>query len=158
MDSLKRSPAFSVALPVYNEAGILDQLHALLTKACSAVGDDYQILYVDDGSRDRTPEVLAALAADDPHVTVVTLSRNFGHPAALAAAVELAAGASLVVELPITLLLAYGSYRLVERPFLRARERLPSTQQEPAVRGELATLADAGATTGDRSRGAPWTP
>ena len=97
MDSLKCSPAFSVALPVYNEEGILDQLHGLLTKACGEVGDDYQILYIDDGSRDRTPEVLAALAANDPHVTVVTLSRNFGHPAALAAAVELAAGASLVV-------------------------------------------------------------
>src|SRR5215218_290611 len=97
MDSLRRSPAFSVALPVYNEEGILDQLHGLLTKACGEVGDDYQILYIDDGSRDRTPEVLAALAANDPHVTVVTLSRNFGHPAALAAAVELAAGASLVV-------------------------------------------------------------
>jgi peptidoglycan/LPS O-acetylase OafA/YrhL len=51
---------------------------------------------------------------------------------------------SLLVELPVTLLLAYGSYRLVERPFLRARERLPSTQQEPAVRGELAVLASAG--------------
>ena len=50
---------------------------------------------------------------------------------------------SLVVELPITLLLAYGSYRLVERPFLRARERLPGTRQEPSVRGELATLAEA---------------
>jgi peptidoglycan/LPS O-acetylase OafA/YrhL len=65
---------------------------------------------------------------------------------------------SLVVELPITLLLAYGSYRLVERPFLRARERLPSTQQEPAVRGELASLAGAGTTAGDRRQGAPWTP
>jgi peptidoglycan/LPS O-acetylase OafA/YrhL len=51
---------------------------------------------------------------------------------------------SLLVELPITLVLAYGSYRLVERPFLRARERLPSTQQEPAVRGELAVLASGG--------------
>jgi peptidoglycan/LPS O-acetylase OafA/YrhL len=65
---------------------------------------------------------------------------------------------SLVVELPITLLLAYGSYRLVERPFLRARERLPSTQQEPAVRGELASLAGADASGGDRPQGAPWTP
>jgi glycosyltransferase involved in cell wall biosynthesis len=97
VSSGRPSSAFSVALPVYNEEGILDQLHAQLTKACSEVDDDYQILYVDDGSRDRTPELLAALAADDPHVTVVTLSRNFGHPAALAAAVELAAGASLVV-------------------------------------------------------------
>jgi polyisoprenyl-phosphate glycosyltransferase len=97
MSSRRPSPTFSVALPVYNEEGILDQLHTQLTKACSEVDDDYQILYVDDGSRDRTPEILSALAADDPHVTVVTLSRNFGHPAALAAAVELAAGASLVV-------------------------------------------------------------
>ena len=64
----------------------------------------------------------------------------------------------LVVELPITLLLPYGSCQLVERPFLRARERLPSTQQEPAVRGELATLARADATGGDRPQGAPWTP
>ena len=51
---------------------------------------------------------------------------------------------SLLVELPVTLLLAYGSYRLVERPFLRARERLASTQQEPAARGQLAVLASAG--------------
>jgi polyisoprenyl-phosphate glycosyltransferase len=97
VDSLKRSPTFSVALPVYNEEGILEQLHGLLTKASGEVDDDYEILFVDDGSRDRTAEILAGLAADDPHVTVVTLSRNFGHPAALAAAVELAAGASLVV-------------------------------------------------------------
>jgi peptidoglycan/LPS O-acetylase OafA/YrhL len=50
---------------------------------------------------------------------------------------------SLLVEVPLTVLLAYGSYRLVERPFLRARERLPGTRQEPSVRGELATLAEA---------------
>lgn len=54
---------------------------------------------------------------------------------------------SLMVELPVTLALAYGSYRLVERPFLRARERLPSTQQEPSVRGEFAALAEVGATS-----------
>ena len=50
---------------------------------------------------------------------------------------------SLLVEVPLTVLLAYGSYRLVERPFLRARERLPGTRQEPSVRGEFATLAEA---------------
>jgi glycosyltransferase involved in cell wall biosynthesis len=95
--SPQRSPAVSVALPVYHEEGILEQLHALLTKACREVDDDYEVLYVDDGSRDRTAEILAKLAVDDPHVTVVTHSRNFGHPAGLAAAVELAAGASLVL-------------------------------------------------------------
>jgi peptidoglycan/LPS O-acetylase OafA/YrhL len=56
--------------------------------------------------------------------------------------------ASLAVEVPVTLALAVASYRLVERPFLRARERLPSTTQEPSVRGEFAVLAE-----GDGTRG-----
>ena len=56
--------------------------------------------------------------------------------------------ASLVVEVLVTLALAVGSYRLVERPFLRARERLASTRQEPSVRGEFAVLAEADATRG----------
>jgi peptidoglycan/LPS O-acetylase OafA/YrhL len=49
----------------------------------------------------------------------------------------------LVMEVPLTVLLAHGSYRLVERPFLRARERLPGARQEPSGRGEYATLAEA---------------
>jgi peptidoglycan/LPS O-acetylase OafA/YrhL len=58
---------------------------------------------------------------------------------------------SLLVELPVTLLLAYGSYRLIERPCLRVRERLPRTWQQPPVRGELATIAGpAPATVTDR--------
>jgi dolichol-phosphate mannosyltransferase len=87
----------TVAVPVYNEAGILDRLHGLLTQACSRAGEPYELLFVDDGSTDDTAQVLRRLAASDPHVSVVELSRNFGHPAALAAAVELASGRLLVV-------------------------------------------------------------
>jgi dolichol-phosphate mannosyltransferase len=89
--------SFTVALPVYNEVAILERLHELLTEACSRTGSSYEILYVNDGSTDATPQALARLCAQDAHVTVVELSRNFGHPAALAAGVGLAAGRSLVV-------------------------------------------------------------
>jgi dolichol-phosphate mannosyltransferase len=88
---------FTVALPVYGEAGILEELHARLTEACAATGSPYEVLYVDDGSRDGSAAVLARLAGADPHVTVVGLSRNFGHPAALAAAVDLARGRCLIL-------------------------------------------------------------
>lgn len=91
------SVSFTIALPVYNEEAILERLHGLLTDACHRVGQDYEILYVNDGSRDGTPAVLHKLAEDDPHVSVVTLSRNFGHPAALAAAIDVASGEVLVL-------------------------------------------------------------
>jgi len=88
---------FTVALPVYNEEAVLERLHAALTEACLKTGETYEILYVNDGSRDRTSDALQFLAARDPRVSVVELSRNFGHPAALAAAVDMACGDTLIV-------------------------------------------------------------
>jgi dolichol-phosphate mannosyltransferase len=96
--SVKAGPILlTVALPVYNEERILSHLHDLLTKACQSCVDSYEILYVDDGSTDQTPRVLDEITAHDPHASVITLSRNFGHPAALAAAIDLASGQSLVI-------------------------------------------------------------
>ncbi len=89
--------SFTVALPVYNESAVLEQLHTQLTDACRQVGVSYEILYVDDGSRDGSGQILERLAESDPQVSVVRLSRNFGHPAALAAAVDLAAGECLIL-------------------------------------------------------------
>ncbi len=82
----------SVGIPVYNEEAIILTLHNLVTDACRKVTSSYEILFVDDGSSDTTPALLAEIARDDPHVTVVTLSRNFGHAAALSAAVTHTAG------------------------------------------------------------------
>jgi dolichol-phosphate mannosyltransferase len=81
---------------VYNEAGVLRELHGALTSACTEIGS-YEILYIDDGSTDGSRSILDELAAADRHVTVVGLSRNFGHPAALCAAVDMASGESLIV-------------------------------------------------------------
>lgn len=87
----------SVALPVYNEERVLEQLHRLITQACQSLGFTYEVLYIDDGSTDGTGQILEGIALRDPGVSIVTLSRNFGLPGALAAAVDLAAGQSLVI-------------------------------------------------------------
>lgn len=90
-------PALTVVLPLFNEAPVLAELHRRVTDACAATGLPYEVLFVNDGSTDDTAVRLADLAARDPHVSVVGLSRNFGHPAAFTAGLDLAAGESVIV-------------------------------------------------------------
>jgi polyisoprenyl-phosphate glycosyltransferase len=75
----------SVVSPVYRAQACLDELHRRLTAVLQTIDVDYEIVFVNDGSPDQSGEVLAAIAARDPHVVVLGLSRNFGqHPAILA--------------------------------------------------------------------------
>jgi len=91
------NPPLTIGLPIHNEAKILPHLHSLLTEVCRGLGQEYEILYVDDGSSDSSPQLLREIAERDARTTVATLTRNFGHPAALAAAIDLARGESLVL-------------------------------------------------------------
>jgi len=72
-------------VPVYNEDAILPELHRRLVEALAGLPCQWRIIYVDDGSRDRTPELLADFASDDPRVAVIHLSRNFGQQLAISA-------------------------------------------------------------------------
>ena len=77
----------SAIVPCYNEQAGLYELHRRLSSACkAAVGGGYELVYVNDGSTDGTLARLHELAAHDPHVVVVNLTRNFGHQLALSAA------------------------------------------------------------------------
>lgn len=87
----------SIVVPCYNEERGLAELHRRLTQACALLGEDYEIVLVNDGSRDGTEESIRGLAAADPHVRGVNFSRNFGHQAALSAGVEHACGNAVVV-------------------------------------------------------------
>lgn len=78
-------PEISVIVPVFDEKGSLDQLHRELTAGLQRTGRPYEILFIDDGSRDGSAEKLDSLAAADPHVGVVHFRRNFGKSPALAA-------------------------------------------------------------------------
>jgi glycosyltransferase involved in cell wall biosynthesis len=76
-------PRLSVVVPVFNEEGSLQELHRQLGEALA--GEAYEIIFVDDGSRDGSWEVLGALCRGDPHVRVLRFGRNLGKAAALAA-------------------------------------------------------------------------
>jgi glycosyltransferase involved in cell wall biosynthesis len=91
-------PALSIVVPVYNEEGNVGPLHAELTRVAAEVGRPYEILFVNDGSRDATLARLEAIRAHDPHLRIVDLDGNFGEAAALSAGFAQARG-ELVVTL-----------------------------------------------------------
>lgn len=85
----------SIVLPAYNEEEVLPKTYARFSAECpkfSEFGLNYEIILVNDGSRDRTPAILDELAARDPHIRAVHLTRNFGHQAAITAGLTVARG------------------------------------------------------------------
>jgi dolichol-phosphate mannosyltransferase len=86
----------SIVIPVYNEAGVIEQTHAKLRAAIDALPHDFKIYYVDDGSSDGTDASLAQIAAHDARVIILSLSRNFGHQAALTAGLDHAEGEMII--------------------------------------------------------------
>lgn len=87
----------SVIVPCFNEEQVIDHTRDRLAAALGAITADYEIIYVDDGSSDRTAEKLHAIQQADPRVRVVRLSRNFGHQIAVTAGVEYAGGKAIVL-------------------------------------------------------------
>jgi dolichol-phosphate mannosyltransferase len=93
-----RPPRVSVAIPLYNEEEVLPELYRRVRDVLAELpGDGHEIVFVDDGSSDGTFEILEAIAAIDPHVRAARLSRNFGHQAALTAALDQVAGDVVVL-------------------------------------------------------------
>ncbi len=85
--------ALSVVVPCLNEAEVLPDLHRRVTLACEqTVGDSYELLLINDGSSDKTPTLLRALAEKDPHIVAVNLARTYGHQIALTAGLSLCEG------------------------------------------------------------------
>lgn len=85
-------PRLSAVVPAYNEAESLPELHRELCAALDALGMTWEILYIDDGSRDGTDRVIESLCAQEPRARGVLLSRNFGKSAALATGFKLVRG------------------------------------------------------------------
>jgi dolichol-phosphate mannosyltransferase len=96
VDGVPRSLGLlSVVAPVYNEEALIDEFYA---RVCSALDElEFELVLVDDGSRDGTPAALQRLAGEDPRVRVVFLSRNFGHQTALTAGLDHARGDAVVM-------------------------------------------------------------
>jgi dolichol-phosphate mannosyltransferase len=89
----------SYIFPVYNNASSLVELHKQVTKKMATVSKqyDYEIVFVNDGSRDNSMEVLKDLSAKDPRIAVYNLSRNFGHQAAVTAGLHKVTGDAVII-------------------------------------------------------------
>ena len=93
----ERRMLLSIVVPCMNEQEVLRQTHLHLVGILQESPTDFEIIYVDDGSTDATPEVLRELQAYDSRVRVVRFSRNFGHQMAITAGLEHAAGDAVVI-------------------------------------------------------------
>ncbi len=88
--------AYTVVVPLFNEQENVPQLYVRIIDAMDAVGESYEIVFVDDGSKDGTFRLLSEIAADDARVVVVRLRRNFGQTAALKAGFDHARGEIII--------------------------------------------------------------
>src|SRR5262245_17268461 len=88
----------SVVVPCYNEESVVPEFYRRVTNVCrKTVGDDYELVLINDGSQDSTWPILQNLAKKDPRVVSVDLSRNHGHQLALSAGLSLTRGARILV-------------------------------------------------------------
>ena len=89
-------PTLSIVAPAYNEERNLPAFLAAIVPALEAIGDTFEIVFVDDGSRDGTLGMLAAAASQDPRIKVIGLARNFGKDIALSAGITHATGRAVI--------------------------------------------------------------
>ncbi|MCL2225819.1 MAG: glycosyltransferase, partial [Defluviitaleaceae bacterium] len=78
-------PIYSVVIPAFNEEEVIAETYRRLTAVMTGMGEDYELVFVNDGSRDRTAEIIAGFCAEDKNVRLVNFSRNFGHMPAISA-------------------------------------------------------------------------
>ena len=90
-------PAISVVVPCFNEEGSLPELHRRVSAVCTGMGQSYEIVLVNDGSRDATWGVMQGLSAADSHIVAINLSRNHGHELALTAGLNLCKGERVLI-------------------------------------------------------------
>jgi dolichol-phosphate mannosyltransferase len=90
-------PTYSLVVPAYNEEAVVPELVARLTTLMAALDGEAEAILVDDGSRDRTYELMTETTSGDQRFRLVRLSRNFGHQIALTAGIDLAAGDAVIV-------------------------------------------------------------
>ncbi len=90
-------PTYSIVLPVHNEEAVIDELVSRVGGVMDKLDGETEVIFVDDGSTDRTHALLLDVAQSDPRFRVVKLSRNFGHQTALTAGVDFSTGDAVVI-------------------------------------------------------------
>jgi len=90
-------PVISIVAPVYNEEAILHELHKRISETMDSLGEPWELVLVNDGSWDKSYEIMLELHEQDPRVHIVNFSRNFGHQIAITAGMDYAQGQAVVI-------------------------------------------------------------
>ena len=88
---------YSVVVPVYNEEEVARESYRRLKEVMDSTGEAYELIFVNDGSRDKTEEIITDICAEDPNVRLINFSRNFGHQTAITAGMDNSSGQAIVV-------------------------------------------------------------
>jgi len=91
------NPVYSVVVPAYNEEEVILETYKRLTAVMKGMGEEYEIIFVNDGSRDRTAEIIAGFTIDDPSVRLINFTRNFGHMPAITAGMDNVRGKAVFI-------------------------------------------------------------
>ncbi|PYH27582.1 hypothetical protein US8_00205 [Bacillus altitudinis] len=94
---MEKNIQYSVVVPVYNEELVIHESYQRLKTVMDSTGEAYELLFVNDGSMDRTAELIKGYCQTDPHVRLIDFSRNFGHQIAITAGMDYAKGEAVVV-------------------------------------------------------------
>ena len=94
---IKMKPTFSIIAPIYNEIGNLPELYRRVKNVMEGLGETWELILVDDGSRDGSTEMIRKLAQSDEHVSPLIFARNFGHQIAVTAGLDFSQGKAVVI-------------------------------------------------------------
>ena len=90
-------PVFSVVVPVYNEQEVIGESYKRLKAVMDSCGEQYEIIFINDGSRDRSPDMIKDICENDKNMKLISFSRNFGHQTAITAGMDKASGDAVIV-------------------------------------------------------------
>jgi dolichol-phosphate mannosyltransferase len=97
MKDIDKNIMYSVIVPVYNEEQVINETYKRLTQVMDTLKESYEIIFVNDGSRDKTVELAKAICNDDKRVKLLSFSRNFGHQPAITAGMNFSAGNAVII-------------------------------------------------------------
>jgi dolichol-phosphate mannosyltransferase len=94
---MKRNVRYTIIVPVYNEEAVIQESYRRLTRVMESTGEPYELLFINDGSEDRTAEMIEGFAEKNECVKLLDFSRNFGHQIAITAGIDYASGDAIVI-------------------------------------------------------------
>ncbi|NTU66510.1 MAG: glycosyltransferase family 2 protein [Candidatus Moranbacteria bacterium] len=94
---MEKTAKYSIVVPVFNEDQVLEEFHMRITSVMQSVHESYELIFINDGSQDRSSAIIESLHEKDETVKLLSFSRNFGHQVAITAGMDCSSGQAVIV-------------------------------------------------------------